>query len=304
MGLLFKKPKKRRPKQHPSARSVQLILVVFVLFALAGHFRTIQSDPTNNSIAEIKNSIVEAAPPIPLDYATYKSPIPEIHTINIKDDTLGDGEPAVCGHTVSVAYTAKTLDDVVINDHADADKPLTFRIGEHKAMEALEQGVVGMAKHGTRTIFAPAATAYDMKGFSRDNVPKDTRVAFHVELLDITPPLPDAEHNVFHLLDVKTGFGPLVLCGEKVKVHLTVKDIEGKTIYSTKDKDQEPGTVTIGRSEVFLGLEQGVIGIKNEGIRSLIVSPAFQKTMNGNESKLKIPFPSKQSVLVDVEALP
>ena len=89
----------------------------------------------------------------------------------------------------------------------------------------------------------------------------------------------------------------------RAKSQVTVWSVDGKKLFSTKDKGQ-PLTFTPGKSEVFLGLEQGVIGMAAGEMRTLIVPPGFQKAMDGNPPTTDFLLPKDQTVLVDVEALP
>ncbi len=302
--MLFKKPKKRRPKPHPYAATVNWIAIGFLVLGLSQNYVRHESVSSTQTTKELKESITEAAPTLPISFSNFQELLmaPK-QEITIKDTTLGRGGPAVCGHEATIAYTARTSDGKDIKDSADAKKPLTFRIGEHKVMPAFELGLVGMEKGGKRLIMASGRDSYEAEGFKNEDVPKDARVVFDVELLELKPALPSILENVFRISDIQQGFGRYLLCGNLVKVHITVRNVEGKKLFSSED-DGKPIIFTIGKSEVFLGLEQGVVGMQARGKRALIVSPAFQKTMNGDEPKHNIPFPPKQSVLVDVEALP
>ena len=239
-----------------------------------------------------------------MNFSSINSLLPvSTPAISIKDVQDGQGSPAVCGQKVSIAYTTATINEKTIKDSAGKDHPLSFRIGEHKAMPALEKGIVGMRKGGKRLVFAPANDAYDAKGFTRGDVAKNTRVAFNVELLDVSPPLPSTKDSAFRISTMQNGNGHALLCGNEAKILLTVWNIEGKKIFPSAEGAEKPITFIPGKSQVFLALEQGVIGMNVGGKRSLIVPPEFQKTMDGNQPDLHIPFPPKQTVLVEVEAM-
>jgi FKBP-type peptidyl-prolyl cis-trans isomerase len=302
--MLFKKRKKRRTKTNPNAITVNWILFGFVLLSLTQNYAQHQTLSPEENHEDIKKEIAEATPTLPIDLGNYKEVLfPTSNEMNIRDINPGRGEPLVCGQKASIAYTVRTNDETLLDDSATADKPLTFRVGEHKVMPAFEVGLVGMHKGGKRIVASSAADAYDAEGFRNESIPAKTRVVFDVDLLDIEPALPDTAENVFNIADVTPGSGKIVLCGGQAKVKLIVRNVEGKKIFDSSDRD-EPIIFTVGKSEVFLGLEQGVIGMRTGAKRTLIVSPGFQKTLNGSPSKLDIPFPSKQTVLVDVESLP
>ena len=281
--MLFRKRKKKPEKLNPNVVTVRWILFAFFMLALAGNYRKMHSVLPAKSLAEIEKSIEKAAPPIPIDFRNIINMLPaDAPAMNIKDLQDGKGEPAVCGQRASVAYTDASDEN---------EKNLTFRIGEHKVLAALELGVVGMKKGGRRMIVASGGE-------------KDAKGAFNVRLVDISPSLPDSKTSAFRVSNGRSGGGRLILCGQKVKVRLAVWSVEGKKLFPLSEDDKAPIVFTIGKSEVFLGLEQGIIGMNIGSKYSLVVPPEFQKTMDGNEPKVQFPFPPKQTVLVDVEAMP
>jgi len=114
------------------------------------------------------------------------------------------------------------------------------------------------------------------------------------------PATPDIKSTPYRIIDNKRGGGPPLTCGATGKFNVTIWSLDGKKIYASK----EPLQFIPGKSEVMMGLEQGVIGIQPNGTRTLIIPPAFQKTVGGAPSSLHFPLPDKQTVLVDIEALP
>ena len=281
--MLFRKRKKKPEKLNPNVVTVRWILFAFFMLALANNYSKKHSVLPDKSAAEIEKSIVKAIPSIPIDFKNITNMFPtDAPVMSIKDTQSGTGEPAVCGQHVSITYTT------VGNEE---DTSLSFRIGEHKVKSVLELGVVGMKKGGKRTILVPGGE-------------KDTKEVFNVELLAANPPLPDSSTNSFRISTIHSGNGHPIFCGQAAKIHLTVWNIEGKKIFPVSEGDKTPIIFTPGKSEIFLGLEQAVIGMNTGSKYSLVVPPEFQKTMNGNVPKIQIPFPPKQTVLVDVEAMP
>lgn len=297
------RPKKRKP--DPNASLVNWIIIGVVALAVIGNFGKERPLPKEASPKALKESLVKAAPKSPIDFSNYQNLLPGNNAgLKIQEIETGEGKPAICGQKVSIAYEAVTAGDQPIKDGASKEKPLTFTIGGGKVMPALEQGVVGMKKDGIRAVYSPARMAYGLEGFIRDDVPGNTAVQFTVTLLDVTPELPDMEDNAFRIINVQRGVGPTILCGDAVKAHITVWSVDGRKLFSTRGEGREPITFTPGKSEMMLGLEQGAVGINLAGARTLIVPPPFQKTMNGNAPKADIPLPQRQTVLIDLEALP
>lgn len=223
-----------------------------------------------------------------------------------QNKTDGTGEAAVCGQKVTINYNSFIIDENDFEKGKEVEKieKFTFQLGEDKVMPALERGVIGMQKNGKRNIFSPNNMAYTASGFTRDTVPAGADIRFDVELLDISPELPD--YSAFRVL----GDAPrstVFPCGKEVKLHVSLWNLEGKKIYDTKEKDNnsQPITFTIGESEVFFGLEQGALGMSVGMRRNLIVPPSMQKPLYDNKQLVDFPFPKNQTVIVDIEsALP
>lgn len=221
-------------------------------------------------------------------------PVMKLH---VKDNTEGSGRFAICGQNVKISYSASTEDKKEI----EKDQTASFQIGDDKVLPALEVGVVGMKKGGERTVFSPPDKAYGAEKFMRNDFAA-ANVNFEVKLLEVSPELPDS--GAYRILGDGRGRDEGYSCGSKTKLHVALWDVAGKRLYSSRDNNGPPINFTIGKSEVFLGLEQGVINMMPGMRRNLIVPPAYQKTLLGNVPIINFPLPENQIVLVDVEALP
>jgi FKBP-type peptidyl-prolyl cis-trans isomerase 2 len=267
-------------------------IFAFLAFAFFGssHNRNALNAPP--SITQTLHSAADTLNPkklLPLD--TYKSVLlPRTPTPgktndgvellqSIQDIKTGQGTVAVCGQEVKVSYLAYVKNKKATEGHQTS----SFRIGEGKGLPVIEQGVVGMKKGGTRTLFA-------------------TTKNFDVELLDASPAIPDFENTPYRIATIADSNGLPVLCNTEGKFKVTVWNVEGKKLFSSKD--DQPVVFTPGKSQVFMGLEQGVIGMKRGEMRTLFVPPAFQKTMRETTSTIDFHLPANQTVLVDVEAIP
>lgn len=241
-----------------------------------------------------------------IDLKSYQDKIfPDRHTtLRVKDLRTGSGSPAVCGQNVTIAYEAFLPDGAKISDSAGSDKPLSFRIGENKVLPAFEQGVIGMQKGGKRSLVAPPNMSYGIKEFARADVPEKSNVRLDVELLEASPALPSLDDVPYRIANISQGSGHMLLCGDSAKLAMTIWSAEGKKLFSNTGQGEAPLSITLGKSELFMGLEQGVIGMNVGGQRLLVVPPAFQRTMHGNAPALDILPKNSQTVLVEVEALP
>ena len=295
--MFFRTRKRRKRRASKDAKIVNWIIIVIVAMAFLQNLGK-RSEPL--SLEHTADSLKEKGLAEVADYKkkVFPDPIPVFH---IEDVEPGEGNPVICGQKVAIVYKA-FKDDQPIDDSADKDNPLVFQIGEHKAMPAFEQGVLGMKQGGKRTIFAPMPMSYGIKEFARADVEEKSKIRFEVELLDAKPELPDMNSIPFRVVMEKSGSGQGLGCGATAKLQLTVWSAAGKKIFSTSDK--EPIAFTLGNSEAFLGLEQGVMGIKAGEMRTLIVPPVLQKTLSGKPAAIIISLPKNETVLVDVEAVP
>jgi FKBP-type peptidyl-prolyl cis-trans isomerase len=299
--MLFKKKPKR--ERMPSPPWMKVIIVGFLVFAVIGNMH--KGSSINKAIQQAQENL---DPKQLVNWQDYKSKIfpgygTTLHTHDIED---GKGPEAMCGQTVSIAYTAWVGDvktKIVFDDQRTADHPLTFRIGDHKAMPALDLGATGMRVGGKRSVIAPMKMAYGLPEFAKPELGNDYKardmVRFEMELLKLSPPLPGIQDVPFRIATIRNAQGAPALCGDTVKLGITVWAMDGGKLFSTRGKD--PLSVTLGKSEAFLGLEQGALGMKPGDLRTLIVPPAYQKTLDGGKPAIDIPFPKNQTVLVDVE---
>lgn len=221
--------------------------------------------------------------------------------LRIKDEKEGSGQPAVCGQKVVIAYQSYLAQGNELPDSASADKPLRFTIGDGHAMPVFDRGVIGMKAGGKRSIVAPPTMTYGMEDYKRSDVPEGATVRMEMELLSAEPALPELDTMPYRIAEVAVGNGNMLICGETTTIRLKIWDLTGKLLYSNAG-DKEPITLTPGKSELMLGIEQGVIGMLEGGTRLLIIPPAFQKTMSGDAPKTDFPLPEAQVVMVEVEA--
>lgn len=279
----------RKRKEQPAPPWMKWLLIVFVLYAVVSNMG---KDKPGDKPAPLKSAMNDIESSINL--SEYKGKIfPDSDVpLRIKELAAGSGNPAICGQDVKIAYASFFPDGKLAEKSASKDTPLAFRIGDGEAMPALEQGVIGMREGGSRSVIASPSMATGM------DTSKSDLVRLDIELLSLSPTLPNFESTPYRIAEVAAGARATVLCGQPVKAKVTVWSTEGKKLFAAK----EPLEFTPGKSETFLGLEQGVIGMRVGGMRTLVVPPTFQKTMHGNKPVVDIPLPKTQTVLVDVEA--
>lgn len=216
--------------------------------------------------------------------------------LQVKDNELGNGKVAVCGQKATIKYSSFTNEEQI-----GQEQETSFKIGSGEAMPALEKGVTGMKINGTRTIYSPGELAYGAEKFTRDDVPALANIRFEIKLLDASPALPEV--GAYRVIGDGTGIKNIYECGDTAKLNMSIWDLSGKKIYDSKDHNG-PITFVIGKSQVFLGLEQGALDMSVGMRRNLIVPPDFQKTLLGNKPSIDFPLPKDQIILVDIQSVP
>lgn len=292
-------PFRRAPKRKPPPKPTWLVWALLVFGVYCFYMVSLPGSPASKSVQTAKNEVNSQ-----IDLKEYKQKIfPENGAgIRISDVEEGKGDPAICGQEVKVAYQVYLAQGNKINDSATKEKPLTFTIGSGKTMPVFEKGVIGMKAGGKRSIIAPPLMSYGLEDYRRDDVPKGSSIRVEMELLSNGPKLPDLEVMPYRIAEVAVGGGPMLVCGEPAHIRIKVWDLTGKLLYTNKD-EKEPFHFTPGRSEIMLGLDQGVIGMNEGATRLLIVPPSFQKTLTGKPPKYDFPLPKDQVVMIEATAI-
>jgi len=105
-------------------------------------------------------------------------------TLIIEDLTVGDGDEAVSGKSVSVHYLGTLTDGKKFDSSHDRNQPFSFRLGGGQVIAGWDQGVVGMKVGGKRKLTIPHAMAYGDRGFP-PVIPPQSVLVFEIELLGV-----------------------------------------------------------------------------------------------------------------------
>jgi peptidylprolyl isomerase len=105
--------------------------------------------------------------------------------LEMVDLTVGDGEEARAGHTVSVHYVGVSFSNGKEFDSSwNRREPFDFRLGAGMVIEGWDRGVAGMRVGGRRQLTIPARLAYGDRGAGGAIKPGETLV-FVVDLLAV-----------------------------------------------------------------------------------------------------------------------
>lgn len=114
--------------------------------------------------------------------AVVVTPIPAPTTLVIKDVTVGTGDTAVAGKSLTVTYNLYLYDggSVTLRSALKQTNTITFKLGAGEVIKGWDQGLVDMKVGGTRTLTIPPDLGYGAAG--KDTIPGNATLVFDVVL--------------------------------------------------------------------------------------------------------------------------
>lgn len=100
------------------------------------------------------------------------------------DQTVGTGDVAVAGKTVSVHYTGWLENGKKFDTSVDRNQPFSFPLGAGRVIKGWDEGVEGMKVGGKRKLTIPANLGYGARG-AGGVIPPNATLIFDVELLGV-----------------------------------------------------------------------------------------------------------------------
>ncbi len=104
--------------------------------------------------------------------------------LQYEDITVGNGDTAQAGHTVTVHYTGWLTDGKKFDSSKDRNDPFQFNLGEGEVIRGWDEGVQGMQVGGVRRLTIPASLGYGARG-AGGVIPPNATLVFEVELLAV-----------------------------------------------------------------------------------------------------------------------
>ncbi len=104
------------------------------------------------------------------------------------DKTIGTGDVAVSGASVTVHYTGWLWENGKRGKQFDSSRggsPFTFKLGAGEVIEGWDEGVKGMRVGGVRELIIPPDKGYGQRGAPPD-IPPNATLCFEVELLGVS----------------------------------------------------------------------------------------------------------------------
>ena len=216
--------------------------------------------------------------------------------------------------------------------------PFSFIVGVGKVIKGWDQGIVGMRSKGKRTLIIPASLAYGERvrpsipansdlifdveiiniiptgetgqttagattTLSANNAPL-LAAAGEPQRLNANAPLP-TNPTALILIDQVAGTGKMAEAGGPVTVHYTgwLYDAtkpggKGTKFDSSVDRGK-PFVFPLGGKRVIKGWDEGVVGMKVKGKRTLIIPPQFGYGERGAGGAI----PPNATLIFDVELI-
>lgn len=109
--------------------------------------------------------------------------------LQVKDITVGTGDVAQDGDTVTVNYVGRLANGTKFDSSYDRGQPFTFTLGQADVIKGWDLGVLGMRVGGRRQLTIPPELGYGSEGAGSLILPNATLV-FTIELISATSSKP------------------------------------------------------------------------------------------------------------------
>ena len=103
--------------------------------------------------------------------------------LQIQDLTVGTGQEAKSGDTVTVNYLGTLTNGTKFDSSYDRNQPFTTQIGVGQVIKGWDEGIVGMKVGGKRKLIIPPSLGYGSQAMG--SIPPNSTLIFEVELLDV-----------------------------------------------------------------------------------------------------------------------
>ncbi len=156
-------------------RAIAFVALAAVL--LAG----CQESTTSTTSSQQAPAVSATATPTPGTPGEVRMP----NGLVIQDLSVGNGDVAEDGKSVSVHYTGWLTDGTKFDSSRDRQQPLRFTLGAGMVVAGWEQGIKGMRVGGKRKLTIPPALGYGAQGTPGGPIPPNATLVFEVELMGV-----------------------------------------------------------------------------------------------------------------------
>lgn len=104
-------------------------------------------------------------------------------SFEVSEVSVGTGEIAEPGDTVSAHYVGTLTDGRVFDSSRDRGEPITFTLGIGQVIRGWDEGIQGMRAGGKRVLTISPEYAYGSQAVG--SIPANSTLIFEVELVDV-----------------------------------------------------------------------------------------------------------------------
>ena len=242
--------------------------------------------PTPTPAGEVDNSDFRTKPLVVIPDSSPPS------TLQIEDLIAGGGLIVGAGDFLIMDYVGVSYSTGLQFDASwDRGQPFPFELGAGRVINGWDEGIVGMAVDGRRTLTIPPDKAYGETGSGSGSIGPNETLVFVVDLLAAVPQnlekpsveAPDVPPEALVFEDILLGDGSVVVSGSVVYIHYVgISQSSGEQFDSSWDRGRSEfiGFIS-GAGNVIEGLDQGMVGMKVGGRRTIVIPPALAYGENG-----------------------
>ena len=242
--------------------------------------------PTPTPAGDVDNSDLTVKPLVTIPPS---SPSTELM---IEDLVVGSGSSVDVGDFLIMDYVGVSYSTGLQFDASwDRGSPFPFELGAGRVIQGWDQGIVGMAVGGRRSLTIPPDLAYGENGSGSGSIGPNETLVFVVDLLASVPAnlvKPTEELTLESTLELQTndlseGSGAVVQPGNVVYIHYVgVSASSGEQFDSSWDRGRTEfiGYIS-GAGNVIEGLDQGLLGMQVGGRRTVVIPPDLAYGENG-----------------------
>jgi FKBP-type peptidyl-prolyl cis-trans isomerase len=214
----------------------------------------------------------------------------------VDDVVIGNGATAVPGDLVTIRYVAWLWEEDPI-DHkgqqVDSGE-FEFLLGVGETLSAFEQGLGNMRVGGLRRMQVPPE--YALGGEGLGNIPANSTLVIEVELLAVRPLVTDSAP--FQIIDLREGDGDAAGNGFVLTVAY-VGHLYDESQPDNKGRQFEVNNsfnFSLGLGRVIEGWDEGLVGMRENGERRLIIPPELAYGETGQRPRI----PPDATLLFDI----
>ena len=225
--------------------------------------------------------------------------------LNVVSEKKGNGSEMACGQTVTYRFSDKVIGEA---ETFITNKTTTIKLGIDPVIEGHLRALQGMQEGGEKTVQFPSVWGYDDKG-PKQALGKD--IESQISLISTTPPVPkfSMPYRIFYN-NPHSLINDTLRCGQAVKAKFRLWTIDSKVIYPSGEAEPEWTYLTIGKSEVPLGLEIALQNLSAREKATVILPSELMIKLNPSHGEGAatnpldmVTYPKNQPIIVDIEAV-